>query len=152
MTKYFCNVCGMEVLPEELNSVYGYSDHAAGGVCDDCYEYYNRCSVCRRDYPKHMLNMVADHKYVCPDCLDENYTYCSGCYSYINRDEYMGVMQLAPNSYIYFCETCIRLKKLGMCSELVDEYGETYSDDSSSGLCYCKKCQFEKFVPKSHRD
>lgn len=71
-----CLQCGEEIAIETKE-----------GTCDNCTIVENTCELCHREWDvEDLYYLASDGIYICPDCLEEYYTYCEGCGEYIRKE------------------------------------------------------------------
>lgn len=125
-----CNCCGCVIDEDEAHYIDGeyYCDECAY-YCEDCGEWHTEDD---------MTYVECVERYVCSDCLREDYTYCDHCEEYYPDFE----IRYVESSGYDVCDNC--LDEYYYCCEKCEEYflhDDIVVDDN--GYCYCRNCYDE---------
>ena len=116
-----------------------------GLYCDECdpegREICDECG-CRTDSITGVLNEYGERIYVCPNCLEEGFSYCCHCDEYYPCDQ----MTLVDNTYI--CPNCVE----NHCAEC-DQCGEIHHRNSlhdaydryGNAVLICDDCRYDSY-------
>ena len=135
-----CEDCGCHIRYEE-------DEYYVDGCtyCRDCVSY---CDCCDEYVRSEMTYVSGDDIYVCEDCLDEYYRYCSRCgeYHHVDNMTYVAcdnrrVCDECLDEYYTQCEDCGEYIRNEDINIFTDELGITYN--------YCDKC-FEEMEVASN--
>lgn len=107
-SKYTCADCGCAI--EDEDDVI-YIDGET--YCRDCVNYCNCCNEYTRD---DVTYIESEDRYVCDDCLNEYYEYCTGCDEYVDRDD----MTYVESEDECYCRSCLEdnFCTCGRCMEI----------------------------------
>lgn len=126
---YECEECGCYVSEDDAIYIDGY-----GYYCRDCCSY---CECCEEYHIGDSHYIDSEDIYVCDDCLDEYYKYCSCCDEYVHRD----TITYIEDENRYVCDSCLEENYF-----LCDECDEYYSNDQMhmhEGEHLCNDCYEE---------
>lgn len=97
------------------------------------------CYECLNKFNENELTYLSNYdRYVCNECLDNNYTRCDRCSEIIHNDDVYRV-----NNYDVYCEDCF-----SNCTTSCHNCGEYYTDDylnycEDDDYYYCDSCYDE---------
>jgi len=131
-----CNECGEAIYEEDAYIIDGEY------YCRDCVSYCERCG-------EHVLNVtdVGGYYYVCDDCLENHYTQCDDCGTWIEEDESYsisnGVKYVCGDcieNYVY-CEGCGEYYYAENCAYIEGENRYICEDCYSDDYFMCEECE-----------
>ena len=142
-----CRHCGkileekdvMDIEPD--GTLVMHKDSNGNYFCDSCREDLVTCHDCGRVFHRlrgglRYLGCVDD--YVCRDCLNDNYTYCSYCDEYRPSEEVHNVY-VHDDGYMDICEGCLE-EYYVECSNCGDYVHIDDARETDWGDWYCHDC------------
>ena len=118
--------------------------------CDDCdpegRETCDECG-CRTDSITGVLNQYGERIYVCPNCLEEGFSYCCHCDEYYPCDQ----MTLVDNTYVCqncvenHCAECAQCGQIHYRNNMYDAY-----DRHGNAVLICDDCHYDYYECCEH--
>ena len=126
-----CIICGEET--------------SEGLYCDECdpegRETCDECG-CRTDSITGVLNQYGERIYVCPNCLEEGFSYCCHCDEYYPCDQ----MTLVDNTYV--CSNCVEnhCAECAQCGEIHHQNSlQDAYDRYGNAVLICDDCRYDSY-------
>ena len=125
-----CEDCGCRIHDDDSIFLNGYC------YCSGCVNYCDRCG----EYTRNNLSEVSGrYDYVCESCLEENYTYCEDCDTYVINDDTTYIE--SKNKYV--CDSC--LSSNYFYCDSCENYCDNDDKNEHDGDFYCNDCFEEDF-------
>jgi hypothetical protein len=125
-----CDGCGCRVDEDDAIWVDG------SAYCSGCVSCCARCG----EYTRGSITEVAGrYDYVCGSCLEEFYTYCEDCETYVINDDATYI----ENEDKYVCDSC--LSSNYFYCDTCEEYHSNDDKNEHEGDFYCNDCFSEKY-------
>lgn len=102
--------------------------------CEDCCNYCNYCDM------DHIENetYVNGYGWICQSCLDDHFTYCEICHTYVHNDDSTYIDETDQ----YVCNSC-RNERFFECDECHEWHSNEYINEIN-GRHICDNCKEEK--------
>ncbi len=105
--------------------------------CSNCAHY---CEICDTYHlASNTTYITRENRYVCNDCLNDNYVRCGICGKWVHEDEVTHI----EDEDIDICESCCDAE-FCMCADCEDWFRTGNMIEDSDGVRRCKDCDAER--------